>query len=41
MSIEKHFDQILDWPDSLNGRQFSRPTIFLEGEQSTFVGLRA
>lgn len=37
-AIEKHFDQILDWPDSLNGRQFSRPTIFLEGEQSTFVG---
>ena len=37
-AIEKHFDQILDWPDSLNGRQFSCPTIFLEGEQSTFVG---
>ena len=37
-AIEKHFDQILDWPDSLNGRQFSRPSIFLEGEHSTFVG---
>ena len=37
-AIEQHFDQILDWPDSLNGRQFSRPTLFLEGEHSTFVG---
>ena len=36
--IEQYFDQILDWPDSLNGRQFSRPTLFLEGEHSTFVG---
>ena len=37
-AIEQYFDQILDWPDSLNGRQFSRPTLFLEGEHSTFVG---
>ena len=37
-AIEQHFDKILDWPDSLNGRQFSRPTLFLEGEHSTFVG---
>ena len=29
-AIEKHFDQILDWPDSLNGRQFSRPQFFLK-----------
>ena len=37
-AIEQHFDQILDWPDSLKGRQFFRPTLFLEGEHSTFVG---
>ena len=36
--IEQYFDHILDWPDSLNGRQFPRPTLFLEGEHSTFVG---
>lgn len=37
-AIERHFDQILDWPDQVLSRQFSRPTLFLEGEHSTFVG---
>ena len=32
------FDKILAWPDSVNGYQFSRPTLFLEGEHSGFVG---
>ena len=36
--IERYFDQILDWPDSVHSRQFSRPTLFLEGAHSTFVG---
>ena len=36
--IEKYFDQILDWPDLVHSRQFSRPTLFLEGAHSTFVG---
>ncbi|MEO2002187.1 MAG: alpha/beta fold hydrolase [Pirellulales bacterium] len=37
-AIERHFDQILDWPDLAHSCQFSRPTLFLEGEDSTFVG---
>lgn len=36
--IERYFDKILAWPDSVNGYQFSRPTLFLEGEHSGFVG---
>jgi esterase len=40
-AIEKHFDQILDWPDSLDGRQFSHPTIFLEGETLNLCWPRA
>ena len=37
-AIERHFDQILGWPDQVLSCQFSRPTLFLEGEDSTFVG---
>ena len=37
-AIERYFDQILDWPDLVHSHQFSRPTLFLEGAHSTFVG---
>ena len=37
-AIEKNFETILDWPDLLTTQQFSRQTLFLVGENSTFVG---
>ncbi|MBT6054212.1 MAG: alpha/beta fold hydrolase [Planctomycetaceae bacterium] len=36
-AIEKNFETILDWPDLLTTQQFSRQTLFLVGENSTFV----
>ena len=36
--IEKNFETILDWPDLLTTQHFSQQTLFLVGENSTFVG---
>ena len=36
--IEKNFETILDWPDLITTQHFSQQTLFLVGENSTFVG---
>ena len=36
--IERYFDKILAWPDSVNGYQFSRPTLFLKVNTLALLG---